>query len=441
MEKKPKHYVKNDKLVIRTTQDISSFAAKERAKTFELLSEFGIVEPKPVNPRIVNTSEGRIRKILFTIPEYVHPGTNNPYWNPFADLLIKLPGHTNFFILTHNSVRHGLEEWLADKGLTNRTTIGSLPDHLNFSVWAQDGYAITYDENNNKTYFAEPFSFPRYADGLMAEFASNITNIGNYQIPLYFQGGNLLIGDNFFLIGADYPKNSLDYINQAIFPKPDETSSELIKRLYCEYLDTAKELIYVGSKIHVPVEKSEVISIDGDEWTQDIFVGNREGTVQPLFHIDMFISLAGRSVNGKYVMLVGDPQMAADLLNFHEGLQYSMKEVFDDVARALSKIPSFEVIRNPLPMIYTDDISAKTRRWYFATANNCIVENYTTSKTVWLPTYGHGAWRSLGITDNKNKDIWESLGYTVNFLADFHPYAENLGAVHCINKYLERDQI
>ncbi len=45
---------------------------------------------------------------------------------------------------------------------------------------------------------------------------------------------------------------------------------------------------------------------------------------------------------------------------------------------------------------------------------------------------------ALTITDNKNKEIWESLGYNVELLTDFHPFAEELGAVHCISKYLGR---
>ncbi|MEL7421806.1 MAG: hypothetical protein AAFN81_02390 [Bacteroidota bacterium] len=193
------------------------------------------------------------------------------------------------------------------------TILGSVPDHLHFSVWAEDGSAITTD-GNGKSYFAELFSFPRYADGLMAEFASNISDLENYQAPLYFQGGNILTGDDFFFIGADYPTKSLQYINNAIFPAPSETPTQLIKRLYSEYLDTSKTLYYIGSKIPVPTEQSEYIIIDGEEWTQQLYIGNGPGTVQPLFHIDMFLSFAGRNSNGKYQILVGDPKMAANLI-------------------------------------------------------------------------------------------------------------------------------
>ena len=57
---------------------------------------------------------------------------------------------------------------------------------------------------------------------------------------------------------------------------------------------------------------------------------------------------------------------------------------------------------------------------------------------MWLPTYGHGGWASLAATDEANRRVWESLGFETTMLADFHPFAENLGAVHCVKKYLAR---
>jgi hypothetical protein len=84
--------------------------------------------------------------------------------------------------------------------------------------------------------------------------------------------------------------------------------------------------------------------------------------------------------------------------------------------------------------VYADDVARRERWWYFATANNALLSG----ATVYLPTYGHGAWPELAATDEANGRIWAGLGYEVVYLADFHPFAENLGAVHCIKKYLAR---
>jgi hypothetical protein len=136
-------------------------------------------------------------------------------------------------------------------------------------------------------------------------------------------------------------------------------------------------------------------------------------------------------------VLVGDPKLAARLLGVPLW-PHSMSEVFDDIARGLKQL-GFTVIRNPLPLVYVDDPENKERLWYFATSNNALVQVPARGqKIVWLPTYGHGAWAELAATDRRNREIWERLGFEVRLLGDFHPFAENLGALHCIKKYLKR---
>ena len=119
-------------------------------------------------------------------------------------------------------------------------------------------------------------------------------------------------------------------------------------------------------------------------------------------------------------------------------LAHGLNEIFDDVARQL-EAQGFEIVRNPLPLTYVDDPNAKERFWYFATSNNCLVQiDDEEGSHVWLPTYGHGAWGELGVTDDANREVWERLGFTVHQLTDFNVFAQNLGSVHCIKKYLAR---
>jgi hypothetical protein len=114
-----------------------------------------------------------------------------------------------------------------------------------------------------------------------------------------------------------------------------------------------------------------------------------------------------------------------------------MVPIYNDIAGKISQM-GFRVIRNPLPLVYQDDPSERMRYWYFATANNALVQVEGQTKNVWLPTYGHGDWSELQATDAANRQIWEGLGFQVQMLEDFHPFAFNLGAVHCIKKYLNR---
>ncbi|ARS34697.1 hypothetical protein [Pontibacter actiniarum] len=62
-------------------------------------------------------------------------------------------------------------------------------------------------------------------------------------------------------------------------------------------------------------------------------------------------------------------------------------------------------------------------------------------KTVWLPSYGHGNWQELQETDRDNEALWQRLGFNAVMLGDFHPFAESSGSVHCIKKYIRREEV
>jgi len=398
-----------------------------------------LIPAGPKAPKLISSAHGAISQLLLTIPAYaVKPagGQGNPIAAAYRDLLSKLPVTIKFIVVTHTSVEPTVAQWFKVAGF-NSVEMLAVPDHLHFSVWAEDGYVVAKDTASGETFFVEPFHFPRYADGLIADFVSNGTSLSHTQAPLYFQGGNVLVGDDFFFIGADYPANSLGYINKVIVPALGEKPFDTVHRLYREYMDKARDLYYVGSTIPVPSETRRSIVIDGEQWTEVIYSGNKEGTVQPLFHIDMFITFAGRDAGGKYQLVVGDPSLAAQALGVPLW-PHAMQEVFDNIATGLNTL-GFSVTRNPLPLVYVDDSSTRERLWYFATANNALVQIIDDGKkNIWLPKYGFGGWTSLVETDNMNVKIWESLGFTATLLSDFHPFAENLGAVHCIKKYLDR---
>ncbi|MBW3537713.1 MAG: hypothetical protein KY395_08135 [Actinobacteria bacterium] len=425
-----RHYEPEPALVRRTVADVSP--EFRRARIFLEPFTERLLEPRPSNPRLVGSADGAIERLLLTIPAYSVRSV--PLADVYRDLFAQLPGSVALVVLTHESVAGDVEGWLA--GRDGAEIIGA-PDHLHFSVWAEDGYVVITDQTGEDRFLVEPFSFPRYGDSLVADFVSNATELKKTQAPLYFQGGNVLIGDDFFLIGADYPANSLQYIGGILTPAPGETEAELIHRLYQEYLDTGRRLLYVASTIPVPEEQVRQFRLGGQDWTEVLHLGNRPGTAQPLFHIDMFITLLGRAHGGRYRVLVGDPKVAAEILD-HPLQPHAMAYVFDNIAATLARL-DFEVIRNPLPLVYVDDERRRERLWYFATSNNALVQaTGDATAAVYMPTYGHGSWSSLTATDERNQQLWESLGFATHLLGDFHPFAENLGALHCIKKYLAR---
>jgi hypothetical protein len=380
------------------------------------------------------TADGAIKRLLFTIPAYA---AADPIMSAaYKRLLATLPADTRLVILVQESAEPTVRQWLADAHRQTAAEVSTFDDTINISIWAEDGYVVARDAPTGATYFVEPYAFPRYADTLIADFVTNFTDLRSTQAPLYFQGGNVLIGDDFLLIGADYPANPLEYVRRGVLrPPPGVTPQDFVKSLYSDYLDRHRRLHCVGSRVAVPQQQTHRITVNGQPWNETICAGNQAGTVQPLFHIDMFITLIGRQAGGRYRVLVGDPAQAFAILGTRAPA-HAMQRVFDDIAGQLDQL-GFEVMRNPLPLIYVDDDIRRERLWYFATANNALVQNDPT-KQVWLPTYGRGSWPELNATDQANTEIWTDLGFEVHPLGDFHAFAENLGAVHCIKKYLER---
>ena len=410
-----------------------------RSPNFRLMvDQMAEVVPGPKTPRIVSSAHGRIRKLLLTYPGYA--AGDYSYRDVYADLFKKLPPHTELVILHHRSAEPELTQALAQAGVAARTTTVVAPEHVHFLVWAEDPYVVVHDAAQaGRVFLLEPYTFPRASDAVISDYVNEAANVRNFQSPLYFQGGNILIGDDFFFIGVDYPANTLRLIERGghIIVPDGERPEDFVRQLYVDTFDPRRKIAYVGTNLTVPARQVRRVTIDGQPWSEEIYAGT--GTAQPIFHIDMFVSLAGRNAaTGKYRVLVGSPAMAAELLGASPP-DHAMAPVFDDVARNLER-QGFEVIRNPLPLTYVDDASARWRMWYFATANNCLVEITKTTKTVWLPTYGHGDWRDLAVVDRKNKEIWQGLGFDVVELGDFNPFTQGLGSVHCIKKYLARDE-
>jgi hypothetical protein len=431
---RPRHHAPVPGEIKRTDADQPADARNRRLQTAAVAAQ--ISGTRPHSPALVATAAGAISRLLLTIPRYaVDGGADNPYGVVYRDLLAKLPAQTELVILTHDAVADTVRGWVTGTKRTAPADVIATDDFLGFSVWAEDGYVVIADEGEPNA-FVEPAAFPRYGDALVADQVAAAAGLGLYQAPLHLQGGNVLIGDDFFFIGLDYPLLTFE---DGILTAPTQAGQDaLLREVYQRYLDAERTFVPVGTTLPVPAAAQREFSLGGATWTEEIYAGNQAGTRQPIFHIDMFVSLAGRGGDGRYRVLVGDPREAARLTG--EPLQaHAMAPVFDDIARDLAR-RGHDVTRTPLPLVYADDTDARLRSWYFATSNNVLVHAPAGERpTVFIPTYAHGPFAdTLAATDQRNAEIWAGLGYDVVGLEDFHPFAINLGAAHCIKKYLAR---
>lgn len=427
-----RHYLKVEELVEEPGPHLLDVIMQKKALANLFYADYP--GSKPSTPSAVSSAHGTLDHILLALPGYVFNSSEGILWKVYEQVFARLPSYTRFLIVAHENIIPQLKSKLEVLGITGRVEVKPVPSRVEFTPWAEDPFVVVYDDQGQV--LVEPHSFHRRNDAMIATFMGSPNSFRRSRSPLYFEGGNTLVGDNFILMGADYAVQSLAHIGNYIRPEDGGSRLKGIMEMYNEYIDLKRRIFYVGSSIPVPEETSTLFRHKGILRRESYYRQNKKGSVQPVFHIDMFITLAGRGDDGRYRLMVGDPALAARILG-EKLLPYAMPEIFDDIANNL-RAQGFVVYRNPLPLIYVDDDRSLMRNWYFATPNNALVEITDKSRTIWMPTYGFGDWSYLRKTDEANIASWEKLGFDVIVVEDLHPFAEHSGSLHCIKKVLKR---
>ena len=412
----------------------------------ELLGVSRVEGAFPTTPRIVSTAHGPLRHVLLWYPPH-DPGGGFVFQAAYGDLLRALPASTEITVVCHPGVADELEAMVvAERAADATTRIVLTPPSVGFTVWAEDAFVVVEDVAADPpvTFLLEPERFPRAGDFQLAELVATVTPLETTQSPLVFQGGNVLIGDDFVLVGVDYLDDSIRAVEEsgAVEGYPYAGSAErkrgFVADLFRQSFDPSRRVHFLAS---TPRNRptNTVIELDGERWLDDVEAGR--GSRQPIFHIDMFVTLAGRGADGRYRLLVGDPGLADRLLGW-DSVDHDLRIEYDQIAAQLSRL-GFDVVRTPLPYVSVLEAEARVRTWYHATTNNCLVaidadDATPGSSQVWLPTYGHPPFEELSATDADHRRRWESMGFEVTQLGDFHAFAMRMGALHCIKKYLAR---
>ena len=450
----------------RTDRDPVSDVSRARA---EALRAAAPPTPGLTDPRLHSTWRGRIEQILVAFPAWAveDPESVAAYRSVIGALR---PG-TEFVVVHSAGVHAAVEEWFRAAGHTDTVTYVPLPDYVSFTDWAEDGYVALADAIDDTRYLMEPWEFQRAGDALIADAVEEFTDIRASQAPLIFQGGNCLIGDDFWLLGTDYFADSIALLQRGRTPVQLPVGADLdaaVRRLFHDYVEAGRRLVLVGTRKPIAVADFRGRR-EGDEYFLDL-PSSGTGAFQPVFHIDMFLTPVGR-VDGRFVVLVGDPAQADELLGTTS--PYALADVYDQLAATLAAA-GFDVRRNPLVHRSTraqtlsmadlraiadreqdagltqavrelaaagaqDDTGVVVRDWHHITWNNCLVEDSATDgRHVYLPTFGYGTESDLAVIDAHMTSLWQGLGFEVHALADFNSFARRQGVVHCIKKYLRR---
>ena len=422
-------------------------------------------------PRLVSSYDGRIEQVLFCFPAWTIE--DESIVAGYRSVIAALRPGTRFVVVHSEGTGETIQSWFFEAGHSpDHVDLVPLPTYVSFTDWAEDGYVALVDEADDSTYLMEPWEFPRAGDALIADAVSDLLPIRTQQAPLIFQGGNCLIGDSFWLLGRDYFADTVTLLGGDRPPVlgPDTVSlPDFATQLFTDYVDRGRRLILVGTPREIPLRDFRGLR-EGGRYFLDIATDGA-GTFQPIFHIDMFVTLLGTGADGTFQVMVGDPSMGDELLGTQS--PWALPSVYDAIADDLAA-EGFTVHRNPLihwPTVTqqlslaqlteiagrpnnedlvpalaelrqagaTEDTDVTVRTWHHITWNNCLVENSDqTGKQVYMPTFGHGEKAALAVIDDRMEELWNERGFEVHRLADFNAFAERQGVVHCIKKYLSR---
>lgn len=315
--------------------------------------------------------------------------------------------------------------------------------------WVQDPFTILSNTEGSSV-LLEPMQTIHEGNAVLAEQISAETEHLIKSSRVLFEGGNILAGDDYVIIGENTRKANLRYHlgEEYLLKSETEEGVREIRRAKLE-LDQklrvtfgVKYIIWVGLENplflnHLKVKK------ENEEW-------------QPLFHIDLFISLAGRSHDKEYqgdeLIFVGQlrqdskknyqdvtgevtPEIKSDL--------DQLRDALDETAGYLKALetnqdgPRFDVVRLPLGVVLGKEPVVYS--W-----NNCLVEYYQGIRRVYLPYFHHYPSHNRGKSDCKCAQCtvtkaFKGRGFRVNWVdGAFDLFVNHRGSLHCLTKVLQR---
>ena len=323
------------------------------------------------------------------------------------------------------------------------------------SEWAQDGFCVqTYDDHYN--ILLQPLHSRRLMDQFVSMELAMKDELRFFVKPtlLELEGGNILVGDGFALVGqntlganwiAKLNGMKEEELNNPAFWEQafDELLAQMISELGVE------SIIWVG----YPAVR------------RDLFCGTRL-TYQPDFHIDLFLTLGGKTSDGHDLLMIADPRLGSELIEKHLGIavahdlvwddepitdDYVFDSFFDDLHaqfRRHNEVQSerrFKVIS--MPMLID--------RGIVYSYNNCLVEQYEDQLRVFLPNYINdddlpsplgqsemGMNAKFEVLNQEVEQILRANGFTeviwVGGGRQLQNFARRRGSLHCLTKVLRR---
>src|SRR5918992_6175902 len=241
------------------------------------------------SPSLVSSYAGPIERVLLCFPSQL--ARKQPRAKAYKSVIKALRPGTRFIVAHNEAARAIVEPWFDETGHPKKNIeFVPLPDYVGLTDWAEDAYvALTED---GESYLMEPWSFLRGGDALIADAVEEYTDVKASSAPLIFQGGNCLIGSDFWLLGKDYFADTINLFagdRPPVEVGPGDDPRKLATDIFSRYVDAGRRLILVGTRKPIPI--AEYVGSEQDGVFYLDIAANGAGSFQPIFHIDMFLTL------------------------------------------------------------------------------------------------------------------------------------------------------
>jgi agmatine/peptidylarginine deiminase len=177
--------IKSDKIL-----PVKPILTKQSLMERELLPRYYPLLPPPEGFRYSEAEFSHYFAVLIQWPTF--GGPEDSLFEYFTSMTLETSKAAKVFLTVSTEIE---KEYLMDH-LVNR---GADPKQLKFfivnndSVWSRDfGPQYVFDENGNASLIDLLYFPERYFDDMIPDYIEKITNLPGYDLPLYFEGGNLM---------------------------------------------------------------------------------------------------------------------------------------------------------------------------------------------------------------------------------------------------------
>jgi hypothetical protein len=303
--------------------------------------------------------------------------------------------------------------------------------------------------------FRSPFNFKS-----IPEVLSSQTEILTKAFPFYLQGGNILVGHDYVLMGGDVVKKNVDaYADvkadgtqslHGISDSPEDKCKQNPVTLKCFPNLLAKFLgMEKGICVDAFAPHKEPYS------TNPIVPAEIRNNLPELFHLDIFLTLGGRTRDNKELVLLGEINVWGTSSN--EWNPLSLDHATGRLRVVIGYLNACEIILRKhdfivrrIPLLYESH--------QFFSYNNCLVEVTKTCKLwskklikyrskIYLPKYHwqklhdccHAGTPDFCKADQKVTKLLEGLGFKVVLIdMKFRVQAHSRVGLHCMTSVLAR---